>query len=77
MEERSERERHISQSSRRTGEMGGAALFLCSDDGSYTGETVTVAGGMKSSLYLPFVVLKFLFLVALCDLYGGGDFFLF
>ena len=32
-------------------EMGGAALFLCSDDGSYiTGETVTVAGGMKSSL---------------------------
>ena len=32
-------------------EMGGAAVFLCSDDGSYiTGETVTVAGGMKSSL---------------------------
>jgi dehydrogenase/reductase SDR family member 4 len=32
-------------------EMGGAAAFLCSDDGSYiTGETVTVAGGMKSSL---------------------------
>jgi len=32
-------------------EMGGAATFLCSPDASYmTGETITCAGGMPSSL---------------------------
>jgi len=32
-------------------ELGGAAAFVCSDDASYmTGETLTVAGGMSSSL---------------------------